>query len=86
MKLVLQPAQRIVIEFEGKEYPCRKPQLGEVEDFEAAMEEAKAKGKGVTAVVTKHIVSCGLPAEVVRKLDTDQLEAVSDILAQAKKK
>lgn len=85
MKFALQPAQRIIIEFEGKEYPMRKPQLGEVEDLEANLEQAKAEGKGGTAYVRKHLVACGLPEDVVKKLDSDQIEALSNALSPAKK-
>lgn len=85
MKVAINPAQRIVIEFEGKEYPCRKPQLGEVMDFEESLMSAKAEGKGATLIIMKHLESCGLPMEVVKKLDFDQMEAVSAALVPSKK-
>ncbi len=85
MSVKINPAQRIIIEFDGKEYSCRKPQLGAVMDLEASLEAAKAEGKGGTLIVMHHLVSCGLPEDVVRQLDTDQIEAVSAALSPAKK-
>ncbi len=85
MKLTINPAQRILITFEGVEYPCTKPKVGAVMDLEAEIAQAKEEGKPVTRLVAKHLVSCGLPEEVVKQLDVDQVSAVSEVLAPAKK-
>lgn len=81
----INPAQKIVIEFEGQEYQCKRPSIGAVMDLEENLEAAKAAGKGGTKLLIQHLVSCGLPEEVVRKLDTDQIEAVSAALSPSKK-
>lgn len=85
MKVSINPSQLITIEFDGKEYPCNKPRLGAVMEFETALAQCKADGKGTTALVIGHLVSCGLPESVVLQLDADQIEAVSAALAPAKK-
>lgn len=85
MNVKINPAQRIVIEFEGEEYPCTKPTIGAVMDLEEALEVAKTSGTGGTKVLMAHLVSCGLPEDVIRRLDPDQIEAVSVALSPAKK-
>lgn len=85
MNVVISPAQKIVIVFEGVEYPCTKPKLGAVMDLEAGLEAAKSEGRGGTQLLMQHLVLCGLPENVVKQLDVDQLEAVAGVLTPAKK-
>ncbi len=85
MNLVINPTQRIIITFEGTEYPCSKPSLGAVMDMEVEIAKAKAEGKSGTHLVVMHLTACGLPEGVVMKLDMDQLDAVTGALMPAKK-
>jgi hypothetical protein len=85
MKVAINPSQRIVIEFEGKEYPCKKATLGALVELEAAIGQAKANGSSVMLPVIAHLESCGLPKEMLFQLDSDQLEAVTQAVAPAKK-
>ncbi len=80
------PSQRITINFEDVDYPCTKPKIGDVADMELEVARLKADGRGgVTALLVQHLVNCGLPEAVVRKLDPDQMEQVMGILTPTKK-
>ena len=68
----------------GLDYPMTRPKMGALMDLDERIDEAKAKGKGSAKVMGEFVVACGLPAEVVRELDTEELEAV--ILALTPKK
>lgn len=86
MKVSINPAQRIVIEFDGQEYVCTKPKLGVTLDLEAQLEQAKDSGKGNgTQLIMGHLKGCGLPEEMIRELDADQVQAVMMALQPAKK-
>lgn len=85
-KLVLNPSKKIVIEFEGKEYSCVPPKLGDQIELEKKLDAANEKGHGGSVLMQDLLVSCGLPKEMVKKLDVDQLNAVIEVLKPAKKK
>lgn len=85
MKLEVAPSARIVIVFNGAEYPMHKPKLGALRVLEAKIAQAKESGQGAISVIADHLVACGLPAEVVEELDDDQAEAVMKALSASKK-
>lgn len=82
----INPTKKIVIVFEGKEYHCNRPKIGSVIDMEKAVQDASETGQGGTQLILDFIAKCGLPQEVVRELDDEQLEQVMTILTPAKKK
>lgn len=82
----VQSTPKLVINFEDVDYSCNKPSMGAVMDFEEAMGEAKAKSEPVTTHLVDLVQACGLPREVIRKLDSAQLEAVVEALTSTKKK
>ncbi len=85
MKVTINPAQRFIVEFDGKEYPCRKANIGELIDLENEMEAAKSNGKPNTFLVMEHLVKLGLPMDVLKALDPDQLNEVSNAFVASKK-
>lgn len=86
MQLEINPPMKIAVVFNGTEYTMHKPKLGKVRDFEDALEAAKKSGGSVNGLVISFVASCGLPAEVIDELDSDQLEQVVGVLSAAKKK
>lgn len=86
MQLKLNPSPIIKIEFEGKEYICTKPKVGAVRAMEAAIEKAKSDGKGGTELMIQHLMSCGLPQEMLEQLDAEQFQAVVELLHSSTKK
>lgn len=86
MSVTITPSVKITIAFEGKEYTCTKPKLGAAIAFEEAVEKARKKGgSGATQLIADHLQSCGLPADVVKELDADQIEQVMAVLQSQKK-
>lgn len=75
----------IVVEIDGTEYRLNRPKLGAVKAFEDELAAATAAGKGSTAVFMAHATRCGLPAEVVDQLESEQLLEVFNALQPAKK-
>lgn len=86
MSLVLTPSRKIIVNFEGVDYTATPPKLGDQIELEKRLEEANTKGTGGSELTAKLLVSCGLPEEMVKKLDADQLIAVIDELKGSKKK
>ncbi len=85
MKVSINPTPPIIIEFEGVDYPCRKPLFSQAIAFESAMKQRGEEGNGGADLVIDHLVNCGLPREMVLKLDGDQVRAISEALLPAKK-
>lgn len=85
MKIEINPKQKIIVILEAQEYVLTKPTLGMQEDYEERLSVAKESGKGGIKVMIQFIAECGLPSEVVRKLDADELDAVMKALTPAKK-
>jgi len=85
MKVQINPSQKIVVVFGEVEYTMTKPKLGVALDLEEKLESAKKSGKGATRLVMEYIAKCGLPEDVIKDLDSDQLEAVMGALTPSKK-
>jgi hypothetical protein len=85
MAITINPKQKIVIVIDSKEYALTKPTLGMQEDFEERLHETKESGKGATKLLIGFLVECGLPVEVVKKLDADEMDAVMKAIQPLKK-
>lgn len=85
MKVSIPQRIKIVFEIEGKEFPCHRPTVGEVIEHEEAVKAAESAGATPTALVLSFLARCGLPEEVTRALDPDQLVVVLEALKPSKK-
>ena len=81
----LKPSVKIVVVFEGKEYPLKRPKMGTALEMEEQVAEARASGKGGTRLIRDMIVKAGMPAEVVDELDGEQIEQIVEALKPQKK-
>ena len=85
MRFEVPVSEKMTVVFDGSEYTMRRPSLGVALELEEKIEEATASGKGAMRLVMDYVSQCGLPIEVVRSLDSDQLKAVMEALTPAKK-
>lgn len=85
-KISLNPTARLVVEIAGKEYPVTRPKMGAIRVLEERLKAANQANDGVLGIIFDHLVSCGLPAEVVDELDGHQLDALTEFLNRPKKK
>jgi hypothetical protein len=74
-----------VIAIGGVDYPVSKPKLGQVAEMEEKLEAAKDDKKGVVRIMMGFVAQCGLPLEVVKELDGDELAEVIGFLTPSKK-
>ncbi len=84
-RLDLKPQPKLVLSFEGVDYPVIRPPLGVIADFEDKLDAAKDTKRGVVRMLMGFISDCGLPAEVVAKLDGEGLEQIMTFLTPGKK-
>lgn len=76
------PSVKVVINYEGMDYPCTRLKLGDQIDLEEKLEMPGSKTKALMESLAK----CGLPIEVLRTMDSAQLWEVTEALKPAKKK
>ena len=86
-KLILQPAAKVTVEFDGKDYVLSKPSMAETLLVESELEAVKEPGgKSATRVMYEFVLRSGLPQEIVELIDADGLMAIVELLTPAKKK
>lgn len=86
MRVKIAPAVKLLLDIGGVEYPLSKPQLGAQIQLEEDLAAARAEKRSTTKVLRAFIIGRGLPEAVADELDIDQIEAVCEALAPAKKK
>lgn len=85
MKLELKPSPQLVVSFEGQDHVMFRPKLGVVLEFENKMEAAQDTGTCGSKLVVDFVTRCGLPEDVVKRLDIEQLQEVVGALGASKK-
>lgn len=85
MKHVIKKGLPIVIELGGVDYPLTRPTMEQIRDFEVKMDGVKKAGTGYSALMCDHVERCGLPKEIVDKLDPEELQQVVEVLTPIKK-
>lgn len=85
-RIELPSSKKISISFEGQEYTARPLKLGEQIEVESEIDEVQKSKTGASVAMTKILTRCGLPEEMVLRLDSDQMQAVMEALQSAKKK
>lgn len=85
-KVELKPAAVITVVFEGQEYSMVRPKLGVQQEMEEKMDSLKKSGKGGSKHIAEWFQKLGLPKSVVDQLDTEQVEALMEVLIPSKKK
>lgn len=68
----------------GKEYPYRKPRLGQVESMQKEMEGASSAAS--IGLMKKLVIECGFPEAMVNDLAMDDFIQLFEGLTEVKKK
>lgn len=84
--LVLKEPTKVLISILGKEYSVRKPTIGEVEDNAEAAKGSENDPSATIKQVISFVSKLGIPVEVLRNLETEQLTEIMEYLNGTKKK
>jgi len=84
--LIIKEPTKVLINILGKEYSVRKPTIGEVEE-NAEMAKGSDKDPSTTIKnVVAFVAKLGIPEDVLRNLETEQLTEIMEYLNGSKKK
>ncbi len=83
-RLELKPKAKLTLNVGGVDYALTRPTVGAAIELEEAIEKAGEK-KGGIRIIRDFIVTCGLPENIVKGLDAEDLKAVSEFLMPTKK-
>lgn len=84
-EIQLNPSVKVKIMFEGAEYIAARPNMGAAIELEAKLSSAKTSGTHQTQFVLDFLTRCGLPMDLLTKLDSEQVEQIVNALTPAKK-
>lgn len=84
-KIELKQSSKIIVVFGGIEYEMKRPTLGVQMAFEEALEAAQENKRLGAKALFAFLTACGLPEEVVKELETDQITALVAALNEVKK-
>ncbi len=77
----LAPKAKFVLKYQGKTYALRRPTIGEVE----LLDERQKAGASKLSDLVDYLSGLGLPPEVSRDFDSEQLFEVIEKLSSKKK-
>ena len=84
MSIVIPAKKKIDFELEGQAFTMRKPSIIEHEDYVEAYQVAVTR-KEKQDVLFNHLHALGMPIELAKSLDNEQLEFVIEKLTESKK-
>lgn len=87
-ELTLKPRSKIKVIRDGKEYLIGKMKVGYADEVRAEIKKLEASGdetSGLTYTVAL-LVKLGLPEEIVRDLEIEEVEAIINAVSGDKKK
>jgi len=84
MKIIVPSKKKFDFEIDGQSFSMRKPTIVEHEDYVDAYSNAEAR-KDKQQILFNHLESLGLPSEVSKTLDMEQLDFIITQLTESKK-